>query len=80
MFALISVVRFIKRNGNSEIIPSKRGHRKYFSLSEPLKIFEVFRWDSNINGPKGSHYHIYGMGHYYPGDAIPEPYATIYFG
>ena len=40
---------------------------------------EVFRWDENINHPNGSHYHILGEGHYYPGDAILEPYASLYF-
>ena len=40
---------------------------------------EVFRWDENPNYSNGSHYHIYGTGHYYPGEIVPEPYATIYF-
>ena len=40
---------------------------------------EVFRWDENINYPNGPHYHILGKGHYYPGDTIPEPYASLYF-
>ena len=40
---------------------------------------EVFRWDENPNYSNGPHYHIYGTGHYYPGTAVPEPYATIYF-
>jgi len=41
---------------------------------------EVFRWDENPNFPNGSHYHIYGQGHYIPGiDAVPEPYSTVYF-
>jgi hypothetical protein len=43
---------------------------------------EVFRWDQNPNYPNGPHYHISGLpgAHFYAGDAVPEPYATIYFG
>jgi RHS repeat-associated protein len=42
----------------------------------------VFRYDSNISKKNGSHYHINDIGfvHFYSGDKIPEPYATIYFG
>ena len=40
---------------------------------------EVFRWDENTQKTNGPHYHIYGEGHYYPGDLVPEPYASIYF-
>ena len=41
----------------------------------------VFRWDENPNFSDGPHYHISDMGHnhYYSGDIIPEPYASIYF-
>lgn len=40
---------------------------------------EVFRWDENPNYSNGPHYHIMGQGHYYAGDIVPEPYASIYF-
>lgn len=49
------------------------------SWMDPIVNIEVFRWDENINYPNGSHYHIYGAGHYYPGDIVPEPFASIYF-
>lgn len=45
---------------------------------DPLTNAEVFRWDENPNYSNGAH-HIHGMGHYYPGMILPEPYATIYF-
>lgn len=48
-------------------------------MDSPSKT-EVVRWDENLNYPNGSHYHIRGTGHYYPGAKVPEPYATIYFG
>ena len=46
---------------------------------------KVFVWDEDLQ--KGSHYHIYEPisqtklpMHYYPGDPVPEPWATIFFG
>ena len=51
----------------------------FISWMDPLTNTEVFRWDENPNYSNGSHYHIYGTGHYYPGMVVPEPYATIYF-
>ena len=43
----------------------------------------VFRWDENINYSNGPHYHILdengGEHHYYAGDVVPEPYASLYF-
>ncbi len=51
----------------------------FISWMDPNMKTEVFRWDENPNYPNGSHYHIYGTGHYYPGTTVPEPYATIYF-
>lgn len=45
---------------------------------------EVFEWDENPYGSagNGAHYHIRSLGdtHFYAGEAVPEPYATIYFG
>ena len=49
------------------------------SWVKPYTNEEVFRWDENPNFPNGSHYHIEGNGHYYSGETVPEPYATIYF-
>ena len=49
------------------------------SWMDPITNTEVFRWDENPAYPNGPHYHIYGKGHYAPGTAVPEPYATIYF-
>ena len=50
------------------------------SWMDPVTNVEVFRWDENPNFSNGPHYHIHGTGHYKPGiDAVPEPYATIYF-
>ena len=47
---------------------------------DPLTNTEVFRWDENPNYPNGPHYHIVGSDvHYYPGDQVPEPFASIYF-
>ena len=45
----------------------------------PTTKVEVFRWDANTAMPSGSHYHIYSSGHYYAGDIVPEPYASLYF-
>ena len=45
----------------------------------PCTKIEVFRWDENIGRLNGAHYHIYGTGHFYPGDIVPEPWATLYF-
>ena len=64
---LIKVFRTGTMNGN------------FISWMNPLTNTEVFRWDENPNHSNGSHYHIYGTGHYYPGMVVPEPYATIYF-
>ena len=49
------------------------------SWMDPHTKTEVFRWDENPNYSNGPHYHIYGTGHYYAGDIVPEPYSTIYF-
>ena len=44
----------------------------------------VFRWDQDLNN--SPHYHIltFGYGdmdlHFFPGDAVPEPLNSIYFG
>ena len=51
----------------------------FISWMDPHTNTEVFRWDENINYSNGPHYHVYGMGHYYPGNAVPEPYAKAYF-
>ncbi len=57
----------------------------FISWMDPLTNTEVFRWDENPNYPNGSHYHINNpiyrkaKVHFYPGDVVPEPYATIYF-
>ena len=51
----------------------------FISWMDPASNVEVFRWDENPNYANGSHYHIYSEGHYYPGDVVPEPYASIYF-
>ena len=51
----------------------------FISWMDPFSNTEVFRWDENPNYSNGPHYHIYGSGHYSPEDAVPEPYATIYF-
>ena len=51
----------------------------FISWMDPLTNAEVFRWDENPNYSNGPHYHICGTGHYYPGNIVPEPYATIYF-
>ena len=46
----------------------------------------VFRWDQDLRW--GSHYHTFISinskqfqvgGHYYPGDLVPEPFASIFF-
>ena len=49
------------------------------SWMDPHTKTEVFRWDENPNYSNGPHYHIYGTGHYYAGNIVPEPYSTIYF-
>lgn len=59
--------------------PGTKNGRIISWMDSPSKT-EVFRWDENLNYPNGSHYHIRGTGHYYPGAKVPEPYATIYFG
>ena len=45
----------------------------------PLTKIQVFRWDENTTGANGPHYHIYGLGHFYPGSVVPEPLASFYF-
>lgn len=52
---------------------------RLISWMDPLTNIEVFRWDENLNYPNGPHYHIYGRGHFYAGDRVPEPFASIYF-
>lgn len=52
---------------------------KFISWMMPFTKVEVFRWDENITKFNGSHYHIFGAGHFYPGDIVPEPWATFYF-
>ena len=53
---------------------------KIINWMDPISNTEVFRWDENLNYPNGSHYHISGLeDHFYPGDAVPEPYASLYF-
>ncbi len=64
---LIKVYRVGTKNGS------------FISWMEPSTNTEVFRWDENPNYVNGAHYHIFGEGHYYPGDVVPEPFATIYF-
>lgn len=50
------------------------------SWMDPMTKKTIFRWDQNPRYPNGSHYHIYGLGgHYYAGDCVPEPFATMYF-
>ena len=70
MFAPVGLIK-VFRTG------TKNG--MFISWMDPLTNIEVFRWDENPNYSNGSHYHIYGTGHYYPGMMVPEPYATIYF-
>ncbi len=45
----------------------------------PFTKIEVFRWDENLMFSNGSHYHIYKMGHFYPGWIVPEPLASWHF-
>lgn len=56
---------------------------KIISWMNPVNNMEVFRWDENINYPNGPHYHInspvYMGKHFYFGDEVPEPYASMYF-
>ena len=50
------------------------------SWMDPVTHTEIFRWDENPNFSNGSHYHIIDdLEHYYAGDIVPDPYATIYF-
>ena len=57
----------------------------FISWIDPLTNAEMFRWDENPNYPNGPHYHINNpiykkdKVHFYPGDGVPDPYATIYF-
>lgn len=61
---------------------SKNG--KVITWAAPNSKIAIFRWDENLNYPNGPHYHIetpeYSGVHFYPGDEIPEPYASLYFG
>ena len=53
---------------------------------EPISEKAIFEWDEDIIN--GSHNHILDMGkseshmgfHYWPGDPIPEPWNSLYFG
>ena len=48
----------------------------------------IFEWDENPNKPDGPHYHLvlppdgklHDGNHYYPGDRVPEPLNSIFFG
>ena len=56
----------------------------FIHYKDPVSGDTIFRWDENTTYPNGPHYHIiakeYEGYHFYPGDIIPEPYATTYFG
>ena len=53
----------------------------------PVTKDAVFEWDENTEWSNGPHYHVFlsnskshDGNHYYPGDPVPEPFNTIYFG
>ena len=64
---LVVIFKFGTKNGG------------FYIWLDPYTRKEVFRWDRNINGSNVPHYHVLSEGHYYPGDLVPEPYASIYF-
>ncbi len=67
---LVKVVRAGSKNG---ILIS------WMDITSPKQV-AVFRWDENPNFPNGPHYHINGQNtHYYAGNAVPEPFASLYF-
>lgn len=51
---------------------------KWFLPNSKILIFE---WDENKKYDNGSHYHIgtHDGSHYYPGEVVPEPWASAYF-
>ena len=59
-----------------------------FFWNDPITNKPVFTWHENSNHSNGSHYHIEELNfgkkskdhpHFYPGNLVPEPYASIYF-
>ena len=65
--------------GLTKIHRSGTKNGSFVSWMDPNTNIEIFRWDENPNYSNGPHYHIYGMGHYYPGEKVPEPFASQYF-
>ena len=65
------------------LVPISRPGTKnggFINWMDPITNTAVFRWDENINYENGPHYHIIGdSNHYYAGNFVPEPYASLYF-
>ena len=74
------------------LVPIYREGTKNGSMIQwenPITNTPVFTWHENSNHDNGQHYHINDIDkglpskehtHFYPGDLVPEPYASIYFG
>ena len=61
---------------------------KIIFWNSPITNKTVFTWHENPNHDNGPHYHINDIDkglpnkdhtHFYPGNLVPEPYASIYF-
>ena len=63
----------------------KAGTKNGLIINWMLGREAIFKWNENPNYPNGPHYHIpndplYKGRHFYAGELVPEPYATMYFG
>ena len=75
----VSHIANINPFGLNRVVRNGTKNGMIISWMEPVSNIEVFRWDQNPNFKNGAHYHVYGQGHYYGGDLVPEPLGTIYF-
>ncbi len=73
------------------LVPGYGGTKngKIIFWNSPITNHTVFTWHENSNYNNGSHYYINDIDkgspnkehtHFYPGELVPEPYASIYFG
>ena len=66
-------------NGLTKVYRAGTKNGALISWMDPTTNEEIFRWDENPNFKDGPHYHMHSEGHYYPGEIVPEPYASLYF-
>ena len=67
------------------LTPVPRGKTKnglIITWMDPVTNIAVFSWHENPNFSNGPHYHISSLpeAHFYAGETVPEPWASLYFG